>query len=110
MKELIDYNPISGLKTYFVCDDHDESNFHIHYEQDVQPIIEHNKRLQNDDSYSTRGKMSGWWHAGNIPEIVILDWRTKYGVDIYNPNHTKYIMKLLRQPEYLYLRATRGYF
>ena len=106
MKELIDYDPATGLRTYFISDD--DTQFHIHYEQDVSKILDENKRRQNDPTLRSDGYKIGWHHTANIPDIVILEWRTKYGVDIFNPDHAKAVKRLLMSPDYAHCRTTTG--
>lgn len=87
---------------------HDEADkkVHIRYTQDVEPLLERNKYLQNHGSKYERGKKEGMAHAASIPPVVQIEWLEKYGVNIYDRNATKKILELLNRPEYRYLKTT----
>ena len=108
-KRVIDFDPISGVTTTFDYD-HASDTTLIGYEQDVTKILDRNKRLQNDDQYSKDGIKNEWWHEAHIPDIIILKWRTEYGVDVYNKDHLPKVKKLLQDPVYKYLKTTSGKF
>lgn len=75
--------------------------------QDVEPILERNKAMQNDGS-------GGWSptrdfrRAASIPDVVILQWKKQYGVDIHNPDHWPAVKKLLNSSEWQWLRTAPG--
>ena len=104
-KQFMDHDPTTGITTHFEW--LGEGKFHLHYTQDVGPLLEQNKRLQNDPDHKKGGIKAGFQHVATIPNIVIAQWR-KLGVDIYNPNHTDKIRALLRDPVYRHLRTTLG--
>ena len=93
MTSYFDYLPESG-KTV------------IYTEQDVTPILEMNKALQNDTDASKQGIKNGWWHYGQIPNIIIEKWKNDHGVDVFNKDHQKAVFKLLNDPQYRYLKTT----
>lgn len=107
-RRLLDYDPVSGLSTY-----HDfnplTNETTISYESDVTHVLEENKRLANDDDHTKKGIKQEFWHYASIPAGVILEWRMKYGVDVWNKNHSKRVGELLNDPEYRYLKTTSGY-
>ncbi len=114
MKRLLDYDHLSGVKTWHEYDDLTKETI-ISQEQDVGPILERNKKLQNIgadggglNQYARQGIKNDFVHVGTIPVGVQLKWRKEHGVDIYNPNHTKAIMKLMNDPDYRYLRTATG--
>lgn len=74
--------------------------------QDVEPIIEANKRAQsNNDGMSTTRE---WRHIARIPDVVYLEWCKTYGVDVLHPEHSKLLTRLLSDPENRWFRVDGG--
>lgn len=73
--------------------------------QDVEPILEHNKRLATmDDGYSPSRNLR---RVASIPMIVVEQWMQE-GISIFNKNHRDAIRKKLNDPENLFLRTAPG--
>jgi len=104
-KRVLDYDPMTGITRYFDYVPENDTAV-IYSEQDVSPILEVNKALQNEPEAWKQGVKRGWAHYGHIPNIVIEKWLNEHGVDIYNKDHRKKIFWLLNQPEYRYLKTT----
>lgn len=68
---------------------------------DNEPTLERNKQLAGIDGF---GKGKDMWLAASIPVGVQYEWITKFGVNLWNPEHTPKVRKLLNDPEYRYLR------
>ncbi len=101
----LDYNPLSGMRVTWQYNDADDS-VTIGHHQDVESIIEDNKLALLDLETHKKQSKAGWAAYAKIPEIVILEWKAKYGLDFMNPNHFKRCMALLNDPEYKYLKRT----
>ena len=101
MKRLFDYDPYTGIKEVFEATD---DGFLIHTTQDVEPFIEHNKKLQGSgkDYWKSGGE---WRHEATIPIGVQYHWLTKYGIDVWDPNHKDAVTKLLNDPDWRYLKT-----
>ena len=104
-ERFFDHDPLTGITETFI--DLGGDDFAIRQTQDVTPFIELNKAKQN---YDADGK--AYWRAGGdfrheatIPVGVQMEWLTKYGVDVYNPDHLKKVTKLLNDSEYRYLKT-----
>ena len=97
---LLDYDPISGMKEW-ISTDEDTGETFVRYEQDVSPILDYNKEMQADGF----DKRSDMWHAAKVPNVVAMEWLTKYGVQMWNPAHKDGVRKLLNSNEYRYLRV-----
>lgn len=69
--------------------------------QDVEPILNRNKMMQNDKSL-TRGK--DIWHIASIPNIVIEQWM-KEGINVFKKEDWAKVKERLNNPEYKYLRT-----
>jgi hypothetical protein len=100
MKRLLDYDPNTGLKTFHDYDETEDKTF-ISYEQDVEPILERNKRAQNE-AYGPMGDMV---HVASIPSSIQLKWLIEHGVDICNQDHMPGVKRLLNSSEYRYLKV-----
>ena len=78
----------------------------------MAPILERNKALRNDESYSKKGIKQEWWHVATWPIIVQHQWLKLYGIDVMKwgkcPETTKRMKRLLRDPEWKYLTTTTG--
>ena len=97
---LLDHDPISGMTEWISTDEETGETF-IRYEQDVSPILDYNKEMQAE-SFDKRSDM---WHAAKVPNVVAMEWLTKYGVQMWNPAHKDGMRKLLNSNEYRYLRV-----
>lgn len=100
MKRLLDFDPTTGLMTFHDYDETEDKTF-ISYEQDVEPILERNKRAQNDAS----GPMGDMVHVASIPCSVQLKWLIEHGVDIHNKDHAPGVKRLLNSNEWRYLKV-----
>lgn len=95
---------LTGLETIHHYDEV-TGETHIEYKQDIQGIIDLNKKLHNTD-IQEKGIKKDFMLAARIPEIVQIQWMHKYGIkDIYSEEYWPKIRKLLNSPEYKYLRV-----
>jgi len=100
MKRLLDYDPFTGLMTFHDYDETEDKTF-ISYEQDVEPILDRNKRAQNEAT----GPMGDMVHVASIPSSIQLKWLIEHGVDITNKDHMPKVKRLLNNSEYRYLKV-----
>ena len=100
-ERLLDYDPNTGLKTWHSYDESDDRTI-LRYEQDDRSIIDRNKWEQNHGDH----KMGDGYIAAHIPSIVMLDWITKYGIDVMNPDHADGVKRLLNSSEWMHLKRT----
>jgi len=92
------------VKTKFNYD-HETDNVILHSTQDVQPLLELNKKELNNDSMYGGVATSGMRKVASIPLIVIEKWKRELGIDIMDKNDMPKIKKLLNDPEYRWLRT-----
>jgi hypothetical protein len=102
-KRLLDYDPISGVSCFY---EHKAGEVVLTHEQNVQAVLDANKRDANDGDKTTRGIKNDWWKYASVPTIVEIEWLQKYGVSLDNPAHKKKIFQLLNHPDYRYLKTT----
>jgi hypothetical protein len=90
-----------GVETWEdVYDGHQQ----IHYRQDVEPILDYTRELRNS-GLADRGIKKDMWHYAQIPPVVMMEWKNKYGVDLFNKDHLKAVYRLLNT-EYQHLKTT----
>ena len=105
MRRLLDHNPLTGEKVWF--DDNHDGSFSMTHEQDVEPIIEANKRLKLHANRK-KGIKEGWWHFASIPNILVQLWSKEVGGNILSNEYKKELFERLNRPEYAYLKTTEG--
>lgn len=87
--------------------DDGEEQLVIQSVQDETPIIENNKRLQNDghDGYSPSREMR---RVASIPLVLIEKWMREEGINFFDRNHWPAIQRKLNSSEYRWLRTAPG--
>tara|TARA_R110000868_G_scaffold96524_3_gene265640 strand:+ start:1128 stop:1448 length:321 start_codon:yes stop_codon:yes gene_type:complete len=100
-KQLLDYDPTTKISTYHDYDDSTDTTF-IRTEQDCSDILEINK-FQRNEGFDKKSEM---WHAASIPAVVQMEWITKYGIDLMNPDHMPGVKRLLNSGDYAYLKRS----
>jgi hypothetical protein len=101
-ERLLDYDPWSGVRTYFSSDGKEGENWAIRQEfESVYPELEASKALQKDDDHWRRGVKKSWVHAAHIPDSILLKWHID-GVDINDP---KELARMVSKPEWSYLNC-----
>lgn len=74
--------------------------------QDVEDIIENNKRLQNEPQKSDWGR-----HVASIPNNIYLQWLNEawaagnVALKAYSKEMDEIVARKLRNPDYAYLRT-----
>lgn len=103
MPILFDSNPEDGTVQTF---DYDpiKDQVAITTHQDVTGFLDRMNAMRNTPEYSQHGMKEDWWHYASIPTVVEIELRKK-GLDIYNKDHIKRILKEINT-NYPYLRAT----
>jgi len=77
--------------------------------QDIEPILEANKRRQNEPQKWAGGGDARWHHLAEIPNVIIEKWMNEDGVNLIamrGEEFAKFIKKKLRDPDNAWLRAT----
>jgi hypothetical protein len=91
-----------GLETW--VDQNEDSETRVHYQQDVEPVLNYAKVLRND-ALTDAGIKKDLWLYATIPPVVIMKLKLEYGVDVFNRNHQKRLFELLNT-EFRYLKTT----
>ena len=89
MPEFLDYDPDTNIKYSF---DYDEmtGNAHIHYESDVQDVLDYNAALRNS-GYNDNGIKKSWWLYAKIPPIWQIKLRAR-GFKLDGSDDTKRLL------------------
>jgi hypothetical protein len=103
LASFVDYDPLRGVETWA---DGDESNrLQVHYRQDVEPLLDVTRAERNEGASDRRWRKTGMALYARIPPVTILEFKNKYGLDVFNKNHMPRIMTLINT-EYPYLKCT----
>jgi len=94
-KRLLEYDPLTGISTYFEGDGH--NGFKIAQSQDVQKILDRNKRLANDTQYKRQGIKTDWYHFATIPVTILHEILQKYNLDWANNDDLPKIEKIIQR-------------
>jgi len=92
------------IKTKFKYD-HNEDKVILQNVQDVEPLLELNKKEALGDSIYGPQSNNGMRKVASIPLIMIEKWKRELGIDIYDKNDWPKIKQLLNDPEYRFLRT-----
>ena len=74
--------------------------------QDVEPILDRNKALQNEP----QSRRSDFRHIGTIPNVILLKWMNEDGADVMRMNGDefgKFIRRKLNDPDWRHLRVDK---
>ncbi len=89
--------------------DHRNGTFTIETYQDVGPYLERNRRERN--AWNGQGRQlvgDSMRKIADIPNVVAEKWMREYGVNVLDKNHLPAVKRLLRDPEWAYLRTSPG--
>lgn len=92
------------MKTYWDYDEINDKEI-IETVQDVEPILEANKRLYNNPSHRQHGVKHEFAHVAHIPMILVHKWLME-GIDVYKESDWPRVKRKLEDPDYKYLRTT----
>lgn len=101
-ERILDYDPMTGITEYFIPGEGD--SFSTRIVQDVEPMLARNKAMQNEGKAHWRGQGDFRLEA-SIPIGVQYEWKRRYGIEVWNPDHLKDVVKRLNDPEWRYLKC-----
>ena len=76
--------------------------FAIEHIENIQPLIDSNKKLQNEDHH----KADEFRLSARNPMTVVYEWKRLFGVDLFNKDQKEAVKKLINSPDYRYLKTT----
>jgi len=102
MKRLLDR--CGGVHKVFHHDDAEDKT-HVQTVQDVEPILENNKRLQSESDE----KLGDWGRrVASIPLVIANQWMAEDGVNwlaLPKDEKARYLRRKLNDPQYRHLRT-----
>jgi hypothetical protein len=101
-RHILDHNPQTGETTYF---DYSDERVVITHTQDVTPILKMAHYWTNKESKTDYGIKNDMWHYARVPNIIILEMKTKHGVDFFDKNDKPRVFHLLNT-EYARFKTT----
>jgi hypothetical protein len=88
-KLLLDYNPLTGTKTYFQTQAH-ENTFRIVTEAGGSgDALKYAHERRADGDYTRKGIKNDNWHYARLTDEVILRMMTEDGINILKPGYDK---------------------
>lgn len=99
-RELLDYDPLTGIRQYYGFDEH--GNEYLIDEgdnSDTKRVFDQNKRIEG------QGMGKDMRLAASVPPSVQQEWLSKYGVNMFDPNHKEAVRRLLNSNEYAHCRV-----
>lgn len=93
-----------GVSTYHYYD-HGEKKTIIQQVEDVEPLLDVNKRKASDSGRGWKGDMH---HIASIPRVLYEQWWREFGGNPMSPENRPRLMQKLRDPEFRYLRTKEG--
>lgn len=101
-RRLLEYDPSRGLRIDF--ESTGDGEFHLHYTQDVEPLLDENKAKQSAgrDYYASDNEM---WKVASVPVTVQYEWIRRYGADPLLPENQDLLRRLLNSNEWRYLKT-----
>lgn len=104
-KHLIDRDPITGEETWFAFDPA-TMQFRYEYRQELGRMLDDNVAAANDTDKTRRQMKRDLVHYARVPNTVIVEWKEKFGIDFFNPDHKAAVFRLLNSPEYRKFKRT----
>ncbi len=92
----------NGLRTTIEFSD-DGKLFNVKKTQDISGHLNFNKELAA--MQGKKSKSECYNQVASIPAIVIVELQTKFGIDVYNPDHMPKLLKVLNSSDYKHLRT-----
>ena len=89
--------------------DRSERKYHFERVQDVEPIIENNKRLQTE----TQDRKSSFRQVASIPMVFLEKWlneeyqRGNTGIRLFDDEFNRLVARKLQDPDYKWLRTDK---
>ena len=99
--EPFDYDPLTGIATKIAWE---RDQFHIRYEQDVQPILDHAKAINNEGLADEAWKKNGVTLYAMIPPVV-QGMMLKKGINFLDPNDIGKVLQEINT-NYPWLKTT----
>jgi len=105
-RHILDFNPATGETVYFdYHESGDGTQAVITHAQDVTPIVERAHAWAVKTEKTDYGIKNDLWHYARVPNSIILEMKTKHGVDFFDRNDRPKVFQLL-EGEYSAFKTT----
>ena len=94
MKRILTKDDLTGTTTFF-HKDAVTGHIGIQTVQDIEPVLERNKALQNEQF----NKKSEMWPVGTVPMVILYQWALEAGVKFGSKEHGEVIKRKLNDPD-----------
>jgi hypothetical protein len=74
----------------------------------IEAAVSHYTNLRNDPEYAKRGIKNEMQHVASIPNHVYMEWKQKFGFDLFDAHPNQIARFIDGHPEYHYLKVTSG--
>lgn len=91
-RKFLSFDPTTGLLTTTAYED---GRNIIKYEQDLQPFWDANAESRADTDRWKKGVKESLAHAAFVPDLVIVDMKTRFGVNFYDKDQRKRVLQLI---------------
>lgn len=99
-RALLDVDPLSGVRQYLGWDNNGDEYLIDEVDKSAtKQVFDQNKRIEG------AGMGKDMRLAASVPPEVQLEWMTKYGVNMFDPNHKEAVRRLLNSNEYAHCRV-----
>lgn len=97
----------SQVQTIYHLNRH-EGNVAIERVQDIEAILENNKRVRNDELDHKKFDGKDFFRVASVPLVVIEKIKNELGIDAFKRADHERFIKLLNEPDYAYLKTTKA--
>jgi hypothetical protein len=94
MRALLDHDPLSGRSVVFDYNDATDQMTITHV-QDVEPFLKRAAEMRASKEYTEHGMEREMLHYAILPEVIQVEMRDKYGVDVNNRDHWPAVFRLI---------------
>lgn len=92
MRKFLDYNPTSGLLTTTAFED---GRNIVKYEQELDGHWDLTQEARNTGDLWAKGMKEEMVLAAFVPDLVIVDMLTRFGVNFYDKAQQKRVLQLI---------------
>ncbi len=85
-----------------------EGNVTIERVQDIEAIMENNKRVRNDELDHKKFDGKDFFRVASIPKVVIEQIKNELGINAFKREDHERFIRLLNSPDYAYLKTTKA--
>jgi hypothetical protein len=106
MPRVIDSHIKNGTVTKIALDGHgDDRKLLVKTEQDIAPNLLQNAEYRKAGSIKGNDNQVHMRMVADIPEVIYLGWKNKYGFDIFSPEKSDWGFGMTRAQHGKFLRA-----